>query len=334
MKLIYASLFFAALLAATAHGDLEQRFLNPPDKAKPWVYWFPLDGNLTREGITADMEAMARVGIGGLIYMETAQGTPTGPAAFGGPLWRELFQHACQEAARLGLVVRMNNDAGWCGSGGPWITPELSMQKVVWTETTVAGAKRFEGTLEQPEEFESYYRDIAVLAFPRPSYPHRISGIKGKACFVPIRGSLSGRAMWPDLPPDRLVARETVVDLTSRMSSDGMLTWDVPEGNWTILRFGYTSTGKENHPAPEAGKGLECDKLSKRAAEVHFESLMGKLVADVGPLAGDTLAWTHIDSWEVGRRTGRRISARNSGNVAVMTCCLPARNDRSGDRQP
>ena len=96
MKLIYASLFFAALLAATAHGDLEQRFLNPPDKAKPWVYWFPLDGNLTREGITADLEAMARVGIGGVLYMETAQGTPTGPAA----VWRAALARTVQARLR------------------------------------------------------------------------------------------------------------------------------------------------------------------------------------------------------------------------------------------
>jgi hypothetical protein len=264
------------------------------------VYWFPLDGNLTREGITADLEAMAGVGIGGFIYMETAQGTPSGPAAFAGPLWRDLFKHACQEAARLGLTVRMNNDAGWCGSGGPWITPELSMQKVVWTETTVKGGKPFDGQLEQPEAYQNYYRDLAVLAFPEPTNPAKISGIKGKACFVPIRGSLAGRANWPTLAADRVIAKDAIVDLTARMDAAGKLTWNVPAGNWTILRFGRTSTGKENHPAPEAGKGLECDKLSKRAAEVHFEGLMGKLIADVGPLAGTTLAWTHIDSWEVG----------------------------------
>jgi len=58
-----------------------QGFARPPQSARPWVYWFPLDGNLSREGITADLEAMQRVGIGGVLYMETAQGTPTGPVA-------------------------------------------------------------------------------------------------------------------------------------------------------------------------------------------------------------------------------------------------------------
>jgi len=274
-------------IGADERTALETGFVSPPEAARPWVYWFPLDGNITREGITADLEAMARVGIGGVLYMETNQGTPPGPAAFGGPEWRSLFQHACREAARLGIEVRMNNDAGWCGSGGPWITPELSMQKVVWSETKVEGPRRFED-------------DLGVLAFPTPENPAAIAGIQGKAAFAPIRGSLSARADWPELPEDRLVHREAIVDVSALMTAEGRLAWEVPAGRWTILRFGHTSTGKENHPAPEAGRGLECDKLSKQAAEVHFGGLMGKLIADAGPLAGKTLASTHIDSWEVG----------------------------------
>ena len=106
------------LLTAAPVSDLEQGFTHPPDSARPWVYWFPLDGNITSNGITLDLEAMKRAGIGGVLYMETDQGAPRGPAKFGGPLWRNLFKHICAEANRLGLQVNMNNDAGWCGSGG------------------------------------------------------------------------------------------------------------------------------------------------------------------------------------------------------------------------
>lgn len=105
-SLVLVTLFLRTVAAADGQDSLERNFLTPPDSARPWVYWFLLDGNITREGITADLEAMARVGIGGVLYMETAQGTLTGPAAFAGPLWRSLFRHACQEAARLGLEVR------------------------------------------------------------------------------------------------------------------------------------------------------------------------------------------------------------------------------------
>ena len=128
-------------LALTATADpLEKSFVSPPASARPWVYWFPLSGNLTKEGITADFEAMARVGIGGALYMEVDQGVPKGAADFAGPLWMDMIGHACREAKRLGLEVNFNNDAGWNGSGGPWITPEMSMQTVVWSDTVVDAA--------------------------------------------------------------------------------------------------------------------------------------------------------------------------------------------------
>src|SRR6266851_4702270 len=147
---------------ATRIADFEQGFRNPPPSARPWVFWFWLNGNVTSNGITTDLEAMNRVGIGGIIIMEVDQGTPEGPLAFGSRPWLELFRLVCGEAHRLGLQVSMNNDAGWSGSGGPWITPELSMQKVAWSERTVSGPGRFDGVLEQPETVASFYRDIGA----------------------------------------------------------------------------------------------------------------------------------------------------------------------------
>ena len=83
---------------------------------------------------------------------------------------------------------------------------------------------------------------------------------------------------------------------------DGKLAWDVPQGNWTILRIGYTPTGRENHPSPKAGVGLECDKLSKEGVRAAFDGFIGRLVAKNRDLAGagKTLISTHVDSWEVG----------------------------------
>lgn len=259
------------LLAGVVSADeLERKFVSQPASSRPWVYWFPLDGNLSREGITADLEAMARVGIGGVLYMETDQGAPKGPAAFAGPLWRELFQHICSESRRLGIEVNMNNDAGWCGSGGPWMTPELSMQKVVWTETNVAGAVRFDGVLQQPAMVKEFYRDIAVFAYPTPANKFVIPQIQAKSSAkaeeVPLR------ATYPTLPADVVVSRNKIINLTAKLGKDGRLEWDVPAGNWTLLRMGHTTTGKDNHPAQEEGRGLECDKLSKEAAEVHFNN--------------------------------------------------------------
>jgi hypothetical protein len=303
MKRILLAVLVVASYANMAGiaGDLAQGFSRPPQSARPWVYWFPLSGNLSKEGITADLEALQRVGIGGVLYMEVDQGAPKGPADFAGPLWRELFQHACKEANRLGLEINMNNDAGWCGSGGPWISPELSMQRVVWTETVVQGPQSFDGVLAQPQAVHDFYQDIAVLAMPAPEVEARIPDIEGKSSATPQHFPPQ-RAKFASLPPESVIPRDRVVELTGKMNASGKLTWDVPQGKWLVLRLGHTTTGKDNHPAPASGRGLECDKLSQAAAEAHFNGLMGRLIADNRPLSGQgkVLVSTHIDSWEVG----------------------------------
>ena len=288
-----------------AEGDLAAGFASPPASARPWVYWTPLSGNLRKDGITADFEAMARVGIGGVVYIEVEQGVPKGPADFAGPQWRELFRHACREASRLGLKITMNNDAGWCGSGGPWITPELSMQKVVWSEAVVEGGREFAGELARPSAVNGYYRDIAVLAMPVPGDDtYRLKDLGIKMSF-PIREFTTTPANFPQSPPGAVIPRDKIMDVSAKMDAAGKLTWDVPVGKWLVMRFGFTTTGKTNHPAPASGCGLECDKFSKEAVATHYDRLIRKLVADNQAYVGQgkALVSTHIDSWEVGGQT-------------------------------
>jgi hypothetical protein len=283
----------------TATEALAAEFAQPPDSARPWVYWFWLNGNITREGITADLEAMKRVGIGGVLIMEVDQGAPVGPVDFLSADWRTLFQHVHREAQRLGLEVNMNNDAGWNGSGGPWITPAQAMQKVVWSETEVEGPQPFAGTLPQPETVAGFYRDICVMAFPKTG-DYRVDRIRAKAMFEV--GGVGGIAR-DALPANMLIDRQKIVTLTEQMKSDGRLEWNAPSGTWTIVRFGHTCTGVENAPAPASGRGLECDKLSKEGIDANFAGMMAKLAADtgVGPdCATSGLVATHIDSWENG----------------------------------
>src|SRR5208337_752614 len=86
------------------------------------------------------------------------------------------------------------------------------------------------------------------------------------------------------LPPEAVVPRDRIIDLTSKCDPTGHLVWEIPTGRWDILRIGHTTTGKDNHPAPVAGRGLECDKLSKEAAEAAFAGLMQKVIEDSLPL--------------------------------------------------
>src|SRR5882724_3918167 len=149
-----------------AARELRANFLQPPPSARPWVYWFWLNGNVTREGITADLEAMQRVGIGGAILLDVVQDIPPGSVRFGSLEWRELFRHAVAEAGRLGLQICPHNAAGWTGSGGPWVTPDMAMQKVVSAKTNVIGPARFYGTLPALAPTTNSAHEIATLAFP------------------------------------------------------------------------------------------------------------------------------------------------------------------------
>ena len=276
----------ALILAATviaARANLETEFRNPPASARPWVFWFWNNANVTKAGITADLEAMKRAGIGGVIIMDVFErfAPPRGTAEFMNPEWRELFQFAVTEAKRLGLEIDMTNGPGWCGSSGPWITPELSMQKLVWTNVIVKGPANFSAALPKPDtsprkgdsydskvQFPNFYADVALLAFP-----------------VTTNG---------------LVSHNAVIDLTAKLGTDGKINWDVPPGDWVIERIGHASTGSSTRPPVAGGNGLECDKLSAAAMDVHFTNMMGRLIANAGPLAGQSLVATHIDSWEVG----------------------------------
>lgn len=277
---------------------LARDFVKPPASARPWVYWFWLNGNITRSGITADLEAMKRVGIGGVLIMEVDQGVPAGPIKFASPQWRALFQFVCSEANRLGLEVNMNDDAGWNGSGGPWVTPDLSMQKVVWTEAKVTGGAPVDVEFAQPEAVEKYYQDTFVLAFPTPADDaYRIPQIQGKS---ELRRQEFAPSLAASTTPDaKTIPQGRVVDVTS-FFKNGRLAWNAPPGAWTVVRFGHTITGAKNGPAPESGKGLESDKLSQTATDSFFAGFIAKLVSDNKALADKTLARTHIDSWEIG----------------------------------
>ncbi|MEN6424696.1 MAG: glycosyl hydrolase [Phycisphaerales bacterium] len=303
--------------------DLQADFRDPPPSARPWVYWFFMDGNLSREGMTADLEAMKQAGIGGVILMEVDVGVPKGPVRFMSEPWRELFKHAVTEAERLGLQMDLNAGPGWTGSGGPWVKPEQSMQHIVASETRVVGSRRFDGVLPQPQprppffgpvpsQMEplrsGFYRDVAVLAFPTPADGPGIADLDDKALYVraPYSSQPGVKPFLPapaDYPPWPGIAPGSIVDLTDRMDSNGRLTWDVPEGDWTILRFGRTTTGANTRPAPEPGLGFECDKFDPAALDAHFDAFVGTLLQEVGPRPADrTTGWTmlHIDSWEMG----------------------------------
>lgn len=110
--------------------------------------------------------------------------------------------------------------------------------------------------------------------------------------------------MWPQQPDvsDRsaLIDAEKVIDISQYMDAEGILTWEVPEGNWKIIRCGMTPTGVRNSPAAPEGEGLEIDKMSKEHAATHFDAFMGEIIRRIP--AADRKTWKVVvqDSYEMG----------------------------------
>jgi len=140
------------------------------DPAKPWVFWYWMQASVSKEGIRADLEAMKAAGIGGA-YLMPIKGATTPPVFTPvveqlTPVWWDMMRYAFEESSRLGLQIGMHVSDGFALAGGPWIRPELSMQKVVSSQVSVTGGKTLRMKLPQPETKENFYKDIAVYAYP------------------------------------------------------------------------------------------------------------------------------------------------------------------------
>ncbi len=178
---------------AAAAPTLEQQFQDPPNSARPRVWWHWMKGNVTKDGIAKDFAWMKRVGIGGMQNFDADLQTPQivdKPLRYMTPEWNDAFRFAASEADRLGLELAIAASPGWSETGGPWVKPEDGLKKLVWSETEVTGGRRFAGQLAQPPgvtgPFQSiakgagigsafggtapktpdHYADVAVLAYP------------------------------------------------------------------------------------------------------------------------------------------------------------------------
>jgi hypothetical protein len=426
--------------------SLDDLFRHPPEEAKPWVFWYWMQAAASKEGITADLEAMKSAGLGGayMMFIKGADSVPlfNPPAQQLTPHWWELVKFAMQEAKRLHFQLGMHVSDGFALAGGPWITPELSMQKVVSSTTYVSGKQTFNGVLPQPETKANYYKDIAVFAYPTmiknsirdtAMVPVVTSSVKGvspqflaekhgrqsfkcdSVCWIqytydkpftcrsivvrtggnnypsrrllimvsndgknfkPVERLQSPRSGWQDMDADvthaikpttaryfrfvydkkelepgsedldaakwkpvlkvagiylsgepvihqyegksgaiwRVSERTTttqvpdslcvplnrIIDITGKMTPDGHLNWEVPAGNWTIMRVGHTSTGQTNATGG-GGKGLECDKFNPEAVKLQFDKWFAEAIRQAGPdVAKEVLKLFHVDSWECG----------------------------------
>lgn len=173
------------VLAQTGDALLEG-FATPGLDARPHTWWHWMNGNVTTDGITRDLEALARVGVGGVQMFDVGCGIPVGPAKTLNDEWVKVIRHAADECGRLGLSFTMHDCPGWSSSGGPWITPDIAMQQLVWSEASVTGGKPVDRVLPKPFTRLGHYRDSLAIAFP--ALPGDRAAARGQI----VRASLNG----------------------------------------------------------------------------------------------------------------------------------------------
>jgi hypothetical protein len=160
-----------ALPVAMRASDLEAGFHAPPPEVRLHAYWWWLNGNVTAEAITRDLEAMKEKGFGGALITDAGGAeqdgnhqVPHGPD-FGSSEWRALFRHSLREAARLNMELALNIQSGW-NLGGPSIMPADAAKILCWTETMVSGPGKVTVQLPAPESRHGLLGAVAVVAMP------------------------------------------------------------------------------------------------------------------------------------------------------------------------
>jgi hypothetical protein len=177
-----AYLAAAALTITTgaAADPLQEGFANPPDSARPRVWWHWMNGNVTKDGIAKDLAWMKRVGIGGVQNFDANLATPQivdQRLVYMTPEWKDAFRFAVQRADSLGLEFAIAASPGWSETGGPWVVPKDGLKKIVWSETLVSGGQHFSGRLAAPPSVSGPFQDLPVV--------DELAGLQGGPSITP-----------------------------------------------------------------------------------------------------------------------------------------------------
>ncbi len=297
------------------YNYLKENFKSPPSNYGLNCWWWWLNGNVTKEAITSDLEAMKSRGFQGAVIYDAGghnqRGNKTVPAGpqFGSEKWNELFVFALDEAKRLGLEVGLNIQSGW-NLGGPTITSKYAAKQLTYSETKISGAKSIRQKLKLPVIQKDFYKDIAVLAIPlkeKDKTKKGISDLDLKLAYHELGGSAPDtRFMLTNTPREKekeenttyVVKKEDVINLTSKIDEEGWFVWDVPGGEWSILRIGYTCSGAHVSTASDNWQGLVLDYLSKEALDFYWSDVLNPIFKAAGDHTGTTLKDLGTDSWE------------------------------------
>ncbi|MHC4143395.1 MAG: glycosyl hydrolase [Planctomycetota bacterium] len=423
-------------------------FQTPTDENHLFCYWYWINDDISKHGITKDLEAMKKAGIGAVFIGNVNPALEDGKVPILSEDWWSHMVHAVNEGKRIGVDIGTFNCPGWSQSGGPWISADKTMRYLNYLETSLTGGTRVRVELPKPDKA---FQDVYVLAFPkikqegvlldhanaritvRPALENVASLLDGnpdtgvtfknKAYTITLRAKeaitarslkllcaqtnltvdcelkalvngeyVSVKAFTFDrrdfrgqvgpipygplsisFPPIRstdfqlvcsnirpLAARgtasktpsglcevviseavqvehylgktlsrmhptpqplwnsyswktstaltekhlavpaEAVLDISDHMDETGLLTWEAPQGEWTVMRFGMTPTGVKNHPSAPQGRGFEVDKANRDLVRYHFEQFVGEFLRRIPEASKGAFKYVIADSYEMG----------------------------------
>ena len=290
--------------------QLKNGFQNPPSESRLRCYWWWLNSMATKASITRDLEEMKAKGYGGASLVDAgssnyqvAAKTVAGPV-FMSPAWMELYKHAVKEADRVGIELSVNVQSGW-NPGGPSITPEFALKKIVYSETEISGGKNISIELPQPEK-KLLYEDVMVQAIrKKEGAPVKDAAIKNWS-EKSFSKDIGWRGVYPlyklreDYPgtgSELAVKKDEIIDLTGNYKN-GKLVWNAPDGNWIIIRYGYTCTGARTSTNSDGWEGLSVDHLNPKAFELFSNTVIIPLI-EAAQSVGNSVKFLQTDSWEM-----------------------------------
>lgn len=439
-------------------SDVAYGFEHPQDSTRTKVWWFHGETETTKEGISADLTAFKKAGVGGVIYYDQSHGKAENALEGFSPEWMKMLRFAAEEAKRIGLSFEIHLSNGYV-AGGPWITNETSMKRLVATETYIKGGNHFSQKLEEPKNKFNFFKDVAILAFPaqkgagitsnsetveitsniegldvkkifdsqttvltkinrnekgvyinlkftenfeassisyqvqprgkattsatnvpgkpsetfvgtgyyllpdlgqleasddginykkvcdvKPIYKAHESWKQKTISFDPVKAryyrlhlhdwwtendanqsimigsvvlnSAAKLDQWeekaglfseyigadktPEYSKESTISTKKIINLSNRIDANGVLNWDVPAGDWVIMRFSYVPTGAVTKHGRANLIGRECDKLSVKAAEIQWENYVGKIADSLEFTKSGHLSGVAMDSHEAG----------------------------------
>jgi len=301
---LFLSLCASTLATHPQSPSPDQVFHHPPESAKPGVLWMWMGSNLSKEGITRDLVALKEAGFNQTTLFNLADVTTPWPGeiaksptpkfiAWTEPWWR-LVRHAAAESRRLHMDFGLSNCSGYESSGGTWITPEMSMQELCWSQQPAKGGSTITLKLARPE------------VDPHANQPYPVfnpeTGLVEKPV-IKARTTYYKDIAVLALPAQGTVLIDNIIDLSNRMQPDGQLTWNAPPGDWLVYRFGHTTMGALIQPAQWKATGFECDKMSQEAVDFHLDHVIGEIQRHMGDLIGNGITHVHFDSYEAGYPT-------------------------------